>query len=296
MRAPGSFSTSWIRRGFSPPSASSPCETNSSYEASIPFARASSRPRSGATPTGTPSRVPETMRKLPWLTPARSLPLGASSARTAAVKELMPGILAAADLAVFGEIFRAAAAFQRLRRRVGAAGVTLALEGIGHQRPASRTLRPGSRLFRRLRALRRGTHADARLARACAGLLARAADLHAISAGRLVGVLDDLGSPVAEAVLEALRLAAVAGLQDRVAAQVERRRAIDRDRDLHLGRRAARRLHGKVLGIRNRVRRQRREWRRCHRAHGKDLPFHVLTSSVGGPLAPPEAEARAFAL
>jgi len=127
-------------------------------------------------------------------------------------------------------------------------------------------------------------------------MLARAADLHAIGAGRLVGVLDDLGSPVAEPVLEALRLAAVAGLQDRVAAQVERRRAIDRDRDLHLGRGAARRLHGKVLDIRNRVRRQRHERRRGHQEQGKDFPFHVLTSSVGGPLAPPEAEARAFAL
>src|SRR2546430_16789339 len=85
---------------------------------------ASSRPRSGATPTGTPSRIPETIRKLPWLTPARSLPLGASSARTAAGTELMPGILAAADLAAFGEIFRAAAAFQALRRRAGAAGAS----------------------------------------------------------------------------------------------------------------------------------------------------------------------------
>src|SRR6266850_669048 len=136
----------------------------------------------------------------------------------------MPGILAAADLAVFGEIFRVAAAFQRLRRRVGAAGVALALEGIGHQRPAFRALRPGSRLLRSLRGLRR-RHADARLA--------RAPDLHAISAGGLVRVLDDLGSPVAEPVLEALRLAAVAGLQDSVAAQIERRRAVDRDRDLH---------------------------------------------------------------
>src|SRR5438093_8744603 len=152
-------------------------------------------PRSGATPTGTPSRIPETMRKLPWLTPARSLPLGASSARTAAGTELMPGILAAADLAVSGEIFRAAAALQRLRRRVGAAGVALALEGIGHQRPASRALRLGSRLLRRLRGLRRSSHADARLARALAGVLARAAGLHAISAGRLVRVLDDLCSP-----------------------------------------------------------------------------------------------------
>src|SRR5258708_37026281 len=41
MRAPGSLSTSWISRGFSPPSASSLCETNSSYEASIPFVRTS---------------------------------------------------------------------------------------------------------------------------------------------------------------------------------------------------------------------------------------------------------------
>src|SRR5207245_9587198 len=135
----------------------------------------SSRPRSGATPTGTPSGVPETMRKLPWLTPARSLPLGASSARTAAVKELMPGILAAADLAVFGEIFRAAAAFQRLRRRVDAAGVALALEGIGHQRPASRALRRGRRPFRCLRALRRGSPGDARLRLACVGMLPRSA-------------------------------------------------------------------------------------------------------------------------
>src|SRR6266850_5130627 len=258
---------------FLAPSARSPAWRYSTNSTGTPRRRASSRPRSGATPTGTPSRVPETMRKLPWLTPTRSLPLGASSARTAAGTELMPGILAAADLAVSGEIFRVAATFQRLRRRVGAAGIALALEGIGHQRPASRALRPGSRLLRRLRGLRR-RHADARLARARAGVLARAADLHAISAGLRVGVLDDLGSPVAEPVLEALRLAAVAGLQDRVAAQVERRRAVDRDRDLHFARRAARGLHGKVLDIRNRVRRQRQEWR-GYQEDGKGLPFHV---------------------
>src|SRR6266480_5763678 len=270
---------------FPAPSARSPAWRYSTNSTGTPRRRATSRPRSGATPTGTPSRVPETMRKLPWFTPARSLPLGASSARTAAGTELMPGILAAADLAVCGEIFRAAAAFQRLRRRVCAAGIALALEGISDQRPASRALRPGSRFLRHLRGLRR-RHADARLARARAGVLTPAADLHAISAGLLVGVLDDLGSPVAETVLEALRLAAVAGLQDRVAAQIERRRAVDGDRDLHFARRAARGLHRKVLDIRNRARRHRQEWRRGDQEHDKDLPFHVLTSSVGGPLAP----------
>src|SRR6266480_1386549 len=263
---------------FPAPSARSPAWRYSTNSTGTPRRRATSRPRSGATPTGTPSRVPETMRKLPWFTPARSLPLGARSARTAAGTELMPGILAAADLAVFGEILRAAAAFQRLRGQIGAAGVALALEGIDHQRPASRAPRPGSRFLRRLRGLRRRRHVDVRLARARAGVLARAADLHAIGAGLLVGVLDDLGSPVAEPVLEALRLAAVAGLQDRVAAQIERRRAVDRDRDLHLGRRAAGRLHGKVLDIRNRVRRHRQEWWRGHQEDGKGLCFHVLIS------------------
>src|SRR2546427_7047269 len=135
---------------FPAPSARSPAWRYSTNSTGTPRRRATSRPRSGATPTGTPSRVPETMRKLPWLTPTRSLPLGASSARTAAGTELMSRILAAADLAVFGEILRAAAAFQRLRRRIGAAGVAIALEGIEHQRPASRAPPVCSRLLRRL--------------------------------------------------------------------------------------------------------------------------------------------------
>ena len=51
-----------------------------------PSRRASSRARSGATPRGSVAEEPGvTSRKLPWLSPTRSLPLGASSDRTAGV-------------------------------------------------------------------------------------------------------------------------------------------------------------------------------------------------------------------
>src|SRR4029450_5299007 len=67
-------------------SPSLPALSNLMNSTGAPTRRASSRPRSDATPRGSVADEPGgTSRKLPWLSPIRSLPVGASSDRTAGV-------------------------------------------------------------------------------------------------------------------------------------------------------------------------------------------------------------------
>src|SRR5262249_60948531 len=63
-----------------------PALSKLTYSSGTPRRLASSAARSGAMPLGAPWGEPEfTSRKLLWLMPTRSLPLGASSARAAGV-------------------------------------------------------------------------------------------------------------------------------------------------------------------------------------------------------------------
>src|SRR5205823_10780006 len=98
----------------------------------------------------------------------------------------------AADDAVFGEVFRAAFAFQRMHRRHGAAGVARAAHRFGDQRPAARAARAlgagGAGEAARL-------HGEAELAPAFAGAAPCAHHGDLVSAGLLVDVAHGLRAP-----------------------------------------------------------------------------------------------------